>query len=116
MNNPKIGDILYSLNVGNMAMHTEQKLTPVTVTKVGRKYFTCTSRYGEETAYNLSDWSEKETEYIANTLLYKTKQEWEDEKEMAKICKHLYEAFEYGNNNLKIPLEKLRDIFEITNN
>lgn len=38
---PKVGDVLYSLSIGNASRFTEQKLTQVKVTKVGRKYFHC---------------------------------------------------------------------------
>lgn len=41
MGKPKLGDILYSLNINNAARNVKQELTEVTVTKVGRKYFTC---------------------------------------------------------------------------
>lgn len=38
---PKVGQRFYSLNVSNVTRNRKQKLTPVTVIKVGRKYFTC---------------------------------------------------------------------------
>lgn len=37
---PEVGQVVYSLNVGNAARNREQVLTPLKVTKVGRKYFT----------------------------------------------------------------------------
>ena len=36
---PVVGQVLYSLNVGNAARNCGQVLTPVTVVSVGRKYF-----------------------------------------------------------------------------
>lgn len=115
MKKPEVGQILYSLNVGNAARHCDQKLEKVIVTKVGRKYFTCTRegwRHGTE--YLIDGWREK-TDYSASSVLYASKEEWEDEKESNHICKTISESFEYGRNRMKLPLEKLRAIADIIN-
>uniref|UniRef100_A0A6M3J5B1 Uncharacterized protein n=1 Tax=viral metagenome TaxID=1070528 RepID=A0A6M3J5B1_9ZZZZ len=107
---PEVGQILYSLNVGNAARRSEQNLTPVEVVKVGRKYFTCKpeggSRYSE-TQYHLDDWTEK-SDYSVNSVLFTSPQEWEDEKESIQICKKIWKAFEYGKNVEKLSISDLR--------
>lgn len=111
--NPKItvGMRLFSLNVGNAARHCEQVLTPVVVTKVGRKYFTVKNEvgYGFESTHNIGDWSEK-TDYTARCALYESEQEWADEKETRSLSGKISEAFKYGNNSKNLSLETLRMI------
>jgi hypothetical protein len=107
---PKLGQTLYSLNIGYAARNREQKLTPVVVTKVGRKYFTCTkdgSTYG--TQYRLDDWGEKE-EVRRHSKVYSSMKGWEDERDAGKICKKISDAFLYGGNRLKLPVDILRQI------
>ena len=113
---PKVGQKLFSLNIGNSARNREQVLTPVVVKKVGRKYFTCGPEGKEQpwmqTEYHLDTWKEK-TDYSADSKLYESEQEWLDKKECSKICRYIYEQFNYGNNYLKIPLSDLKKIMEI---
>lgn len=45
---PQVGQTLYSLNIGNAARNCEQKLKPVIVRKVGRKYFECSTKWLDE--------------------------------------------------------------------
>jgi hypothetical protein len=105
-----VGQELFKLNIGNMARNVAQKLTPVVVTKIGRKYFSVKSHgYIYETDFLLEDWTEK-TEFTANACLYKNEQEWSDEKESAMICKAIWKAFEYGQNRNNVDLPKLRMI------
>jgi len=115
MEKPEVGQILYSLNIGNRARHCEQVLTEVKVTKVGRKYFTCTEegfRHGTE--YFIDGWREK-TDYSATSCLYASREAWEDEKESNDICRAIYEDFEYGHNRKELSFEKLRAIAGIIN-
>ena len=113
----KVGDKLYKLNVGNMARYQKQKLTPVFVKKVGRKYFTVGekdgSRYSDIQFY-IDDWYEK-TNYFANWILYKSKQDYYNEIEASKICRNIDGAFKYGKNCLNISLEDLRVVENIIN-
>ena len=106
-----VGQELFKLNIGNNARRdVAQKLTPVVVTKIGRKYFSVKDHgYNFETAFSLEDWTEK-TEYTANVCLYKNEQEWSDEKEEAMLCKAIWNAFEYGRNRNNVELPKLRMI------
>lgn len=108
---PVVGQTLYSLNSGNYSRHKPKVLTPVTVTKVGRKYFTCAplDRLWDATEFHLFNWREK-TEYSANQVLYASEQEWQDEKEAAEISGRIYEAFPYGRNIYSVPLPALREI------
>ena len=105
---PVVGQTLYSLNVGDEARGCEQKLTEVTVRKVGRKYFTCVeSGYHHGKEYHIDGWREK-TNYGIGSVLYESKQAWEDDKESSIICKEIYSSFEYGRNNDNVSLENLR--------
>lgn len=110
MDKPEVGQTLYSLNIGNAARYSKQKLTPVIVTKVGRKYFLC--KQGDhrfKTQYRLDNWYEK-TDYTANSKLYLNPQHWEDEREATDICKLIYKTFEYGRNREGVSLGVLREI------
>lgn len=107
---PAVGQILYSLNIGNAARHCEQILTPVTVTKVGRKYFTCIKNgFSFGIDYHLDTWREK-TGYSASSILYESEQSWIDEKDARVICKFIAQSFEYGLNKLSLSLPTLRGI------
>ena len=115
---PKVGDIFYSLNVGNAARNKKQKLTPVRVVKVGRKYFYCCTNDVENpyehqlTGYYVDGWKEK-TNYTANSRLYASIKDFEDEKEEAEISKFIYKNFNWGRNKSKISLKTLRAIKKI---
>lgn len=115
MKKPEVGQKLYSLNVGNACRNVEKKLTPVIVTRVGRKYFTCIPKGGskwKETQYHLNGWHEK-SEYSADSILYGNPQEWEDEKESIRICRLIWKCFEYGRNPKNISLAAIRTIYGI---
>jgi len=115
MKKPVIGQVMFKLNIGNNARRVAQTLTPVVVTKIGRKYFT-TERHGnwkDETEFCLDDFSQKPTGYIAEWSLYESEQEWSDEKEASTICNNVCAAFEYGRNKKNLSLEKLREISQI---
>ncbi len=109
----KVGDKLFSLNVGDAARHAEQKLTPVTVVKVGLKYFSVKEKENSYflTQHYIDGWVEV-TDYSARARLYASEQEWEDEKEERRICKFLGEHFQYGANKANLPLGVLRIIEE----
>lgn len=111
MKTPTIGQLLYSLNVGNSARTRPQELTPVLVRKVGRKYFTCSPPDSSEWAnvtYHLEDWREK-SEYSPNSKLYESNRQWLDEVESEKIFTRLRETFSCRYSH-KIPLLTLREI------
>lgn len=90
-NKPEVGQIVYSLNITNAARHKEQVLTPIKVTKIGRKYFTCGERW-EATQYHLDTWVEK-TEYSASSRVYENSTEWEEEKEATDLLQYLKNEF-----------------------
>lgn len=111
---PQIGETLYSLNVGNaMRRGCEQKLTPMIVDSVGRKYFAL--KYPDwniTVEFHIDTWRQK-TEYCEDHKLYETEQEWLDEKEAETICRAIRNSFEYGHNVKKLSLTDLRKINEI---
>ena len=114
MGKPKVGQILYSLNVGNAARGRVQKLTEVTVTKVGRKYFYASSYEDGKypTKYHVKGWEEA-TDYSANSLLYENKEGWMLEKEARRICNRISDAFNHGRNQKKLSILTLRKIDEL---
>ena len=109
MDKPKVGQTLYSLNTGYRYRVSE--LEPVTVTKVGRKYFTIGEGWRAQQFY-IDTWQQK-TDYTSDIALYASPQEWEDEKETSEICSLIYTTFRYGNNPNKISLDKLRKIKDL---
>lgn len=113
---PIVGERLFSLNVGNAARNAPQVLTPVIVATVGRKYFTTKPEGGNwsETTYHIDEWTQK-TDYIADSCLYETEQQYADEKETSAICAEIGCAFIYGENHKNLTLSELRKISEILN-
>ena len=111
---PEVGQRVFSLNIGNAARHREQVLTPCIVTKVGRKYFTVRKEGDEsgcsDTEYHIDSLMQK-TEYSANSRIYSTAKEWEEDKEYAELESKLKKLFSYGGRHLS--LEQLRGIAEI---
>lgn len=112
-NKPTVGQQVFILNVGNAARHKPQVLTPATVTKVGRKYFTALENHFAgsphmATQYHLDTWREK-SEYSANSKVYESPQEWADEREAAAIGCMLNDRF--GSlPRTKLSLKSLRAI------
>ena len=117
MEKPKVGQTLYSLNVNNDARYKKQKLTPVTVKSVGRKYFVCGIDFCSDhmnRQYLLSTWWEN-TNYSRGSILYKTPKEWEDEKEGNEIRSYISDVFSgYAkSNNLNLyTLKKIKSIID----
>lgn len=113
---PKVGQRVFSLNIGNAARNCAQVLTPYVVTKVGRKYFSA-RREDDKTGwttkqYYLDTWYEK-TEYSANSRIYEDPQQWEDEKERDDILNQLRKACSHGHRKLQLSLAQLREIAKI---
>ena len=113
---PIIGQILFSLNVGNAARNREQKLTPVKVIAVGRKYFT-TRPVGTEGNYadskfNLDDWSQV-SDLSPDESLYESRQDWLTSIEQREMVKQIRGCFAGGGSGDDLSLEKLRKILAI---
>ncbi len=105
----EIGQILYSLDSNNAAKHSPQVLTPVKVTKIGRKYFTTGFGY-LKCRYYLNDWRKKTDNACSDSKLYESEQAYLDEKEMLRICEKISENFKYGRNWIKLSLDALHKI------
>lgn len=107
---PTVGQTVFSLNIGNAARNQQQVLTPVIVTKVGRKYFYCGEGW-QQVKYDLDRWVEAGN-YSPNSRIFATEQEWKNDKEIAEHSKYLREVFSaYGPSRL--PLETLRSIHSL---
>ena len=112
---PEAGETLYSLNVGGAARRGEQKLTPMTVLHVGRKWFTCapvgsTSEW-QHVKFCVETWRQK-TEYCPDHYLYETPNDWDDDREAKQIRDRLRDTFS-GFNQVEVSIEKLRKIRDI---
>lgn len=112
---PKVGDTLYSLNIGNEARGRAQVLTSVQVLKVGRKYFVCSeiaylNSPRQHREYYLDDWREQNGGYCAGSKLYVNPQEYEDETESSRIRAELRKVFDPWGTDHRIPLASLREI------
>lgn len=111
---PKVGQILYSLNVGNSARGCEQKLTPVSVESVGTKYFKCLPLGKDnsldflKTSFEVETWNQK-TEYSRDEELYESPQEWDDEFESTKLITEIQSIFSVYSRP-ELSLETLRSI------
>ena len=119
MNRPKpiVGQTLYSLNVGNAARGTPQVLTEVKVLKVGRTYFHAgipdqriPDQHWTLYRYRLNDWVQDQGDgYSGNSVIYLTRQEWEDEREATKHVSTIRSTFDTWTGR-KLPLPVLRQI------
>lgn len=111
---PKVGQTLYSLNIGNAARHSPQVLTPVSVNNVGRKYFTVKhpDYSWRELEYHLEDWREK-TDYSPNSALYGTPKDWEDEKEASEILDFVWKKSDSLRRSNTLSIETLRAIRDL---
>ena len=78
MNDIKVGQKIWTLNVGNSARNCKQELTEREVTKVGRKYFYVDSGY-RDLKFNIEDLREV-TEYTSDYAVYLDKSDYEREK------------------------------------
>lgn len=111
---PVVGQVVYSLNVGNAARRTPQKLTPLKVAKVGRKLFYASESGAMDwgaTPFCLEDWREK-TEYCASHQLYTSEQEYLDERDADVLFRELKDKW-FSVWRTNIPLEKLKAIHQI---
>ena len=116
MSKPVLGQIVFSLNVGNAARSCEQELSEMVVTKVGRKYFTARMAKDltgySDTQYHLDNWRQK-TDYSTTSYLYADKQEYLEEAEEQSLCEMIYPFFESRRNTKKLSLSVLRKIHEL---
>ncbi len=108
---PVVGQTLYALNVGNNAKHQEQRLTPVEVVSVGRKYFKAIPEAYRKSPhmaieYHIDDWRQR-TDYTAGYRLLASEQDWTDEKEAHALEHDLWELFR-GSGARRCSLESLR--------
>jgi len=110
---PEVGQQLFSLNIGNAARNIEQKLTPVEVVRVGRKYFTCKGvGRGGETKYLLDGWGEN-TKYCVKSRIYADEQSYHDEKERRDLYSEIRDVFSHYRGTKDFSLEQLREIHDI---
>lgn len=97
MRKPKVGDILFLVDVGNRTCGTGGKQRDCIVSKVGRKYFYIKERpdYQYEIQFYIDTRREK-TEGSSNYALYENRQAWEEENE-ANLYRTLFrETFDYS--------------------
>jgi hypothetical protein len=113
--NPVVGQILYSLNVGSAARNCPQMLGPVRVISVGRKYFTVLKDGCSDwckTKYYLEDWREV-SDYTPDTRLYVSEKEYDDDKLHNEMASMIMQAFNRQCNMNTYSLEDLAAICSI---
>ena len=93
--NIKVGQTVYSLNVGNAARRCEQVLTERTVTKVGRKYFYYTE-YSCDVKISF-EYMDDSGKYSANTKVYLSPEDREEEKLANSLLWDLQQKIQYAN-------------------
>lgn len=111
---PVVGDTLYRLSVGNAARFDADRLVPVIVTSVGRKYFTCTPEEFKdcphmERQFHLESWREK-TDTSAWYELFEDPQEYYDRKEEQSIWDQCRNTFTGWRDRSRLSLFQLRQI------
>ncbi len=111
MDKPKVGETLYSLNIGNAARNCEQVLTKHTVTKVGRKYFhTLPSNSTCEDKFTIVGWQHCNNGYPADCRLFRDPNVWYDEKEIKRIHLMFNDLFQHRPNWATISLAALQSL------
>lgn len=105
---PILGETLYARD--GYRGYLGDQLIPVVVTKVGRRYFTCTGE-GERcgTDYHLDTWRER-TNYTPRFHLYESPQQREEEKERTETHGFITGVFRDGSRRKPLRLESLRRI------
>ena len=115
---PTVGQIVYSLNVGNAYRQGgQQELTPMVVTKIGTKYFYIKPVDGRSlrtVAFHLDTWWEH-TDYSATHKLYESEQVWDDDKDRRRITDLVLRRFDShitrgGSQIDPLPLATLKKI------
>lgn len=110
---PVVCQTLYSLNIGYAYKRDTQRLLPVKVVKVGRKYFTCSPVNPilafKRTEFHIDTWGQR-TRFTPDEHLYASEQEYMDEKEQQELVTWIRNAASYGGQTRKLPLETLRQI------
>lgn len=115
MKKPEVGQVIYSLNVNNAARGRKQELTRLTVSSVGRVYFTLEDERGYKlrNRFRIDNW-EEDTEYTSNHSLYECEQDWLDEKEVCDLVSEITLEFNHmARPGVKYSLQQLRKIKSI---
>lgn len=108
-----VGMQLFSLNTGNAARNKAQVLTPVIVTKVGRKFFYAKKDGANfDTRYLISDWRE-DTDYSICSVLFESEQDYEDMKHCKDLSAKICDEFKYGSSRSDLDLPSLQSIHKI---
>jgi hypothetical protein len=106
----EIGQTVFVKKVGNAARNRSDNdlIDSDTITKIGNKYFYLSKynwcKFSIEQMRDISD-------YSSNYLIYLTEQAILDEQELHDKSRDISKHFEYGNT--KLPLEAIRQIFNI---
>lgn len=109
MKKPEVGQTVYRLPIGNAARRGNVELTPVVVTKVGRKYFTV----GEDCQaqqFFIDGWHQNAGEYIADFRCFESPEEWDKERVMSAKTMFIRKFF---NSYAKLTEEQINAIYEL---
>jgi hypothetical protein len=107
---PIVGEALYELHLSRR--NEASNFIPVTVSKVGRKYFTITRNvngFKMDTEYHIDTWRQKDESFRIRKL-YENEQERADEVEADEIYNSVRMYFTEYQGSPKLPLSVLRKI------
>ena len=108
-----VGMQLFSLNTGNAARNKARVLTPVIVTKIGRKFFYAKKDGANfDTRYLISNWRE-DTDYSVCSVLFQSEQDYEDMKHCKDLSAKIYNEFKHGGSASNLDLCSLKQIHKI---
>ena len=96
---PVVGQIMYRLNINNMARGREQKLTEVKVISVARKYFEAVGYLESYSYFFHIEGGKQKNDSMSNYIIYESPEAWIKEKESDFITKKISNCFRYGGYN-----------------
>lgn len=109
--NLSVGQVVYSMPVGNAARGRTVSLSPVVVRKIGRKWVQCSSEANPAylTSYDIQRGYDDPKGFSSHSRIVLDAQQWEDEKEAARLVGEIRRAFDWGPGDT-LSLAQLRQI------
>jgi len=107
---PILGETLFITDAGNRARYNKDQVPrPVSVTKVGSKYFEVTE-CGRNIVFLIENWHQK-SDFVADYSIWESHEKYEEYKERNKLIVEI----EYYKHWSGVSLEVLREIKRLLN-
>lgn len=111
-----LGDTLYMVTSGGRLNGPVENEYPVTVIKVGRKFFTVTGgKWAMEVQFHLEDWKQV-TEYMPTHYLYESKEAYDTEtkreERVGKVTR-FFREYSYFVPNKQLSDTQLETVYNI---